>query len=269
MDREHNSEPARNGRYNTKTSAEWPVASVLIKKAGKTSLYTENWREYTGACPTESTDNFDLLESSRLSLARFFGFLVSDSILMNRFCNSFRDMPFRSFLRSCRLRRGGGVEVDEDAEDDEDEEPDKEADDDDDDDEDDDDDDDDRDLRFCFLPGSFADEEGTGDADDRFWTPLRRDRLLRGDILFGGRRPAASRRRRRTDGAALRRAGAAARDHPARRTGRTSSAGVAGTSAGTGRAPTPPRQHINKPHRRHPRSGRTGLRGLRAGWQHS
>jgi hypothetical protein len=60
--------------------------------------------------------------------------------------------------------------VDEDAEDDEDDEPDDEddADDDDDDDEDDDNDDDDRDLRFCFLPCSFADEKGTGDADDRF-----------------------------------------------------------------------------------------------------
>jgi hypothetical protein len=89
---------------------------------------------------------------------------------MNRFFNSFRDIPFRSFLRSRRLRRGGGVEVDEDAEDDEDDEPDEEddADDDDDDDEDDKDDDDDRDLRFCPLSGSFADEEGTGDADDRF-----------------------------------------------------------------------------------------------------
>jgi hypothetical protein len=61
------------------------------------------------------------------------------------------------------------VEVDEDAEDDEDNEPDEDdaAADNDDDDEDDD-DDDDRDLRFCFLPGSFADEEGTGDADVRF-----------------------------------------------------------------------------------------------------
>jgi hypothetical protein len=140
------------------------------KKAGRTSLCTENWREYTGARPTESTDHFDLLESGRLSLARFFGFLVSDKKSTNRFFNSFRDMPFRSFLRSRRLRRGGGVEVDEDAEDDEDEEPDEEddADNDDNDDEDDDDDDDDRDLRFCFLPGSFADEEGTGDTDDHF-----------------------------------------------------------------------------------------------------
>jgi hypothetical protein len=108
-------------------------------------------------------------------LARFFGFSVSDNTFMNRFCNSIRDMPFRSFLRSRRLRRGGGVEVDEDAEDDDDKEPDEEDDaddddddDEDDDDEDDDDDDDDRDLPFCFLPGNFADEEGTGDADDRF-----------------------------------------------------------------------------------------------------
>jgi hypothetical protein len=98
-------------------------------------------------------------------LERFFNFFVSDSIIMNCFCNSFRDMPFRSFLRSHRLRQGGGV----DAEDDEDEEPDEEDDaDDNDDDEDVNDDDEDRDLRLCFLPGSFADEEGTGDADDRF-----------------------------------------------------------------------------------------------------
>jgi hypothetical protein len=133
---------------------------VSIKRAG----------ENMGARATESMDHFDLLESGCLSLARFFDFLVSDRKSMNRFFNSFRDIPFRSFLSSRRLRRGGGVEVDEDAEELDEEDPDEEddADDDGDDDEDDDDVDDDRDLRFCFLPGSFADEEGTGDADDRF-----------------------------------------------------------------------------------------------------
>jgi hypothetical protein len=56
------------------------------------------------------------------------------------------------------------VDVDKEAEELYDDEPEEEEDEDDEDV----DDEDDHDLRFCFLPGSTADEEGTGDADGCF-----------------------------------------------------------------------------------------------------